>query len=145
MCSALEYPRCTQVSHGVYQTDCGSTAWAFSVFIAWNLLSMVRACMVAPLSRMADLFLLLLVHLRQHVHWCGRGEFLVRLPVHRWRLEVDHATRNTCVQKSLGPVRGSKHRSVGASEARSVPRCTSSLTSSCHPPLTTVVETQWGL
>ncbi|KAF8452208.1 Ion transport protein-domain-containing protein [Boletus edulis BED1] len=36
----LAYPRCTQVSYGVYQTDCGSTAWAFSLFIAWNLLSM---------------------------------------------------------------------------------------------------------
>lgn len=43
MCSTLAYPRCTQVSDGVYQTDCGSTAWAFSMFIAWNLLSMVRA------------------------------------------------------------------------------------------------------
>ncbi|KAI9570096.1 Ion transport protein-domain-containing protein [Boletus coccyginus] len=37
---ALAYPRCTHVSYGVYQTDCGSTAWAFSMFIAWNLLSM---------------------------------------------------------------------------------------------------------
>ncbi|KAF8548118.1 hypothetical protein OG21DRAFT_1489654 [Imleria badia] len=36
----LAYPRCTQVSHGVYQTDCGSTPWAFSMFIAWNVLSM---------------------------------------------------------------------------------------------------------
>ncbi|KAG6372714.1 Ion transport protein-domain-containing protein [Boletus reticuloceps] len=36
----LAYPRCTQVSYGIYQTDCGSTAWAFSLFIAWNLLSM---------------------------------------------------------------------------------------------------------
>ncbi|KAH0835701.1 Ion transport protein-domain-containing protein [Lanmaoa asiatica] len=38
----LAYPRCTHVSYGIYQTDCGSTAWAFSMFIAWNLLSMVR-------------------------------------------------------------------------------------------------------
>ncbi|KAF8122971.1 Ion transport protein-domain-containing protein [Boletus edulis] len=37
---ALAYPRCTNVSYGVFQTDCGSTAWAFSMFIAWNLLSM---------------------------------------------------------------------------------------------------------
>ncbi|KAG9312662.1 Ion transport protein-domain-containing protein [Chiua virens] len=36
----LAYPRCTQVSGGLYQTDCGSTVWAFSMFIAWNLLSM---------------------------------------------------------------------------------------------------------
>jgi len=32
----LTYPRCTEGS----ETDCGSTAWAFSLFIAWNLLSM---------------------------------------------------------------------------------------------------------
>lgn len=37
--SDLIYPRCTK---GV-ETDCGSTAWAFSLFIAWNLLSMVCA------------------------------------------------------------------------------------------------------
>ncbi|KAG8215839.1 Ion transport protein-domain-containing protein [Butyriboletus roseoflavus] len=36
----IAYPRCTQVPYGIYQTDCGSTAWAFSMFIAWNLLSM---------------------------------------------------------------------------------------------------------
>ncbi|KAF8840292.1 hypothetical protein BDN67DRAFT_996862 [Paxillus ammoniavirescens] len=36
----LTYPRCTQVSQGPSQTDCGSTTWAFSLFIAWNVLSM---------------------------------------------------------------------------------------------------------
>ncbi|KIK93928.1 hypothetical protein PAXRUDRAFT_828487 [Paxillus rubicundulus Ve08.2h10] len=36
----LTYPRCTQFSRGLGQTDCGSTAWALSLFIAWNLLSM---------------------------------------------------------------------------------------------------------
>ena len=39
--STLSYPRCTEVLYGIYPTDCGSTAWAFSLFIAWNLLSMV--------------------------------------------------------------------------------------------------------
>lgn len=63
MCSTLAYPRCTQVSHGVYQTDCGSTPWAFSMFIAWNLLSMVRACMTTPISPMVDRFL----NLRQYI------------------------------------------------------------------------------
>ncbi|KIM44013.1 hypothetical protein M413DRAFT_17890 [Hebeloma cylindrosporum] len=34
----LTYPRCTNVSKA--ESDCGSTAWAFGLFIAWNLLSM---------------------------------------------------------------------------------------------------------
>ncbi|EGN97267.1 hypothetical protein SERLA73DRAFT_110442 [Serpula lacrymans var. lacrymans S7.3] len=37
---AVEYPRCTRTTSLINQTDCGSTAWAFSLFIAWNLLSM---------------------------------------------------------------------------------------------------------
>ena len=37
--SALDYPRCTISAFG--ETDCGSVYWAFSLFIAWNLLSMV--------------------------------------------------------------------------------------------------------
>ncbi|KAI0919913.1 hypothetical protein AcV5_001858 [Taiwanofungus camphoratus] len=35
---ALNYPRCTNLSTG--NSDCGSTTWAFSLFIAWNVLSM---------------------------------------------------------------------------------------------------------
>ncbi|KAL7278048.1 hypothetical protein ACG7TL_008012 [Trametes sanguinea] len=35
---ALDYPRCTINANG--DTDCGSVYWAFSLFIAWNLLSM---------------------------------------------------------------------------------------------------------
>ncbi|KAF8632710.1 hypothetical protein AX15_001734 [Amanita polypyramis BW_CC] len=35
---ALTYPRCTIIEGG--ESDCGSTAWSFSLFIAWNLLSM---------------------------------------------------------------------------------------------------------
>ncbi|KZT03083.1 uncharacterized protein LAESUDRAFT_660488 [Laetiporus sulphureus 93-53] len=35
---ALEYPRCTIQPNG--ETDCGSKGWAYSLFIAWNLLSM---------------------------------------------------------------------------------------------------------
>ncbi|KAG1824615.1 Ion transport protein-domain-containing protein [Suillus subaureus] len=36
----LAYPRCTIKADGLVETDCGSTSWAFSLFIAWNLLSM---------------------------------------------------------------------------------------------------------
>ncbi|KAG1745083.1 Ion transport protein-domain-containing protein [Suillus paluster] len=36
----LAYPRCTITSNRLVETDCGSTPWAFSLFIAWNLLSM---------------------------------------------------------------------------------------------------------
>ncbi|KAJ7872310.1 Ion transport protein-domain-containing protein [Mycena olivaceomarginata] len=36
---AIEYPRCTN-SNSEENSDCGSTAWAFTLFIAWNLLSM---------------------------------------------------------------------------------------------------------
>lgn len=35
---ALEYPRCTILANG--DSDCGSEGWAFTLFIAWNLLSM---------------------------------------------------------------------------------------------------------
>ncbi|KAI8976389.1 Ion transport protein-domain-containing protein [Trametes punicea] len=35
---ALDYPRCTISPNG--DTDCGSIYWAFTLFIAWNLLSM---------------------------------------------------------------------------------------------------------
>jgi hypothetical protein len=35
--STLEYPLCTDDG----ETDCGSAGWSFSLFIAWNLLSMV--------------------------------------------------------------------------------------------------------
>ncbi|CCL98380.1 uncharacterized protein FIBRA_00375 [Fibroporia radiculosa] len=34
----IEYPRCTNLSNG--DSDCGSEAWAFTLFIAWNLISM---------------------------------------------------------------------------------------------------------
>ncbi|KAI6015330.1 Ion transport protein-domain-containing protein [Pisolithus orientalis] len=37
---ATVYPRCTYTTGDIAETDCGSTAWAFSLFIAWNLLSM---------------------------------------------------------------------------------------------------------
>ncbi|KAL6310254.1 Ion transport protein-domain-containing protein [Sparassis latifolia] len=35
---ALVYPRCTNLPNG--DSDCGSVGWAFTLFIAWNLLSM---------------------------------------------------------------------------------------------------------
>lgn len=40
--SDLTYPRCTNSPGRESESDCGSTAWAFALFIAWNLLSMVR-------------------------------------------------------------------------------------------------------
>ncbi|KAF7291112.1 hypothetical protein MIND_01254300 [Mycena indigotica] len=36
---ALDYPRCTNVNQAD-NSDCGSPGWAFTLFIAWNLLSM---------------------------------------------------------------------------------------------------------
>ncbi|KAJ7243891.1 Ion transport protein-domain-containing protein [Mycena haematopus] len=36
---AIEYPRCTNAD-SEENSDCGSAAWAFTLFIAWNLLSM---------------------------------------------------------------------------------------------------------
>ncbi|RDB21766.1 Calcium-channel protein cch1 [Hypsizygus marmoreus] len=37
---ALSYPRCTNASPALPESDCGSEGWAFALFIAWNLLSM---------------------------------------------------------------------------------------------------------
>ncbi|KAF9265047.1 hypothetical protein L218DRAFT_899321 [Marasmius fiardii PR-910] len=37
---ALEYPRCTNSTEAESESDCGSIAWAFTLFIAWNILSM---------------------------------------------------------------------------------------------------------
>ncbi|KAF9039224.1 high-affinity cell membrane calcium channel [Panaeolus papilionaceus] len=36
----LTYPRCTSSPFDEAESDCGSTEWAFTLFIAWNLLSM---------------------------------------------------------------------------------------------------------
>jgi len=36
---SVQYPRCTN-SSSQGESDCGSIAWAFTLFIAWNLLSM---------------------------------------------------------------------------------------------------------
>lgn len=48
--SAIVYPRCTNTSSSESESDCGSIGWAFTLFIAWNLLSMVspetRTCAV---------------------------------------------------------------------------------------------------
>lgn len=40
-CSMLAYPRCTNPTKEDPDSDCGSVGWAFLLFIAWNLLSMV--------------------------------------------------------------------------------------------------------
>lgn len=39
--SAIVYPRCTNSLTPNSDSDCGSVGWAFTLFIAWNLLSMV--------------------------------------------------------------------------------------------------------
>ena len=39
--SAIVYPKCTLATDDDPVTDCGSTGWAFALFIAWNILSMV--------------------------------------------------------------------------------------------------------
>lgn len=41
--STLVYPRCTPSSVFEKDSDCGSAGWAFALFIAWNLLSMVSS------------------------------------------------------------------------------------------------------
>ncbi|KAG7442714.1 uncharacterized protein BT62DRAFT_1079090 [Guyanagaster necrorhizus] len=37
---ATVYPRCTNASSSLSDSDCGSVGWAFTLFIAWNVLSM---------------------------------------------------------------------------------------------------------
>ncbi|PBK87237.1 hypothetical protein ARMGADRAFT_939192 [Armillaria gallica] len=37
---AVVYPRCTNASSSLSDSDCGSVGWAFTLFIAWNVLSM---------------------------------------------------------------------------------------------------------
>jgi len=37
---ALTYPRCTNSTPEVPASDCGSTGWAYGLFIAWNVVSM---------------------------------------------------------------------------------------------------------
>ncbi|KAK0201179.1 Ion transport protein-domain-containing protein [Desarmillaria ectypa] len=37
---AVIYPRCTTASSSLSDSDCGSVGWAFTLFIAWNVLSM---------------------------------------------------------------------------------------------------------
>ncbi len=39
--SAISYPRCTISSLEKNETDCGSLGWSYTLFIAWNILSMV--------------------------------------------------------------------------------------------------------
>ena len=64
--SDLTYPRCTKGS----ETDCGSTGWAFSLFIAWNLLSMVRA--FRPYATYLSDGVVFSVYFCQHVYWYDR-------------------------------------------------------------------------
>lgn len=64
--STVSYPACTNSGEDDPDSDCGSTGWAYSLFIAWNLLSMVG--FVA--ERFNARFLTSrVVHIRQHVYW----------------------------------------------------------------------------
>jgi voltage-dependent calcium channel len=49
LCSTHTYPRCTNSIPNVANSDsdCGSTGWAYTLFIAWNILSMV-GCPLLP-------------------------------------------------------------------------------------------------
>lgn len=40
--STIIYPRCTISALDEHESDCGSVGWAYTLFIAWNILSMVR-------------------------------------------------------------------------------------------------------
>lgn len=53
--SDLTYPRCTNSLVDKAETDCGSTPWAFGLFIAWNLLSMVIRSLSSARAGFADL------------------------------------------------------------------------------------------
>lgn len=53
--SDLTYPRCTNSLVDKAETDCGSTPWAFGLFIAWNLLSMVIRSFSSARAGFADL------------------------------------------------------------------------------------------
>jgi hypothetical protein len=46
----VEYPRCQNSSPEEPDSDCGSAAWAYFLFISWNILSMVRPVSVCGLS-----------------------------------------------------------------------------------------------
>ena len=41
--SSINYPRCTISTLDHHDSDCGSVGWAYTLFIAWNILSMVRS------------------------------------------------------------------------------------------------------
>ena len=40
--STINYPRCTFSPVDRQASDCGSRGWAYTLFISWNILSMVR-------------------------------------------------------------------------------------------------------
>ena len=48
--STITYPRCTNSLEGQLNSDCGSEKWAYSLAIAWNLLSMVSSLLIMNLA-----------------------------------------------------------------------------------------------
>jgi hypothetical protein len=72
--SVLVYPRCTNSTPAQPISDCGSRAWAYVLFIAWNVMSMVRSFIGSSIAARSFSFL---VHFRQYVYWCGRRKFRV--------------------------------------------------------------------
>ena len=109
------YPRCTN-SLGLFgESDCGSVGWAFTLFIAWNILSMVSGYCPLYLNYRADCFFA--VHLRQSVHWCGCREFLLCLP-NDWWCQIDYSRRNPSLQESMGWVCQSHDWLLGTHQCR---------------------------
>ena len=64
------------------------------------------------------------VYLRQLVHWCGRREFLLRLPDVQWR-KVNYSGGDARVQEGLGRVREPEDWLSGTAQLCSLLRGTS--------------------
>ena len=135
--SALVYPRCTNSSDVDPDSDCGSIGWSFTLFIAWNLLSMVRAQQATGydvhqlILSLQYIFANLFIGMRScdnQIHLiaddcfrirCCRREFLLCLPDVR-RGEVHHSRGDARVQEGLGRVRQPQDRLFGASQLRAL-------------------------
>lgn len=116
--SATQYPHCTESSAHHSDTDCGSTAWAFSLFIAWNILSMVslgmRHFVLGRQNWSSELYQYIFVNMftgassTQEMTCdiltfssirCGGRKLLLRLPAH-W-LSHSHSRRDAVLQESV--------------------------------------------
>lgn len=73
--SAISFPRCTESSASLQESDCGSMGWSYTLFIAWNILSMVRSAFHFQIALLIEF----IVHFRKHVYWCGRRKLFLHL------------------------------------------------------------------